>query len=721
MNNENFHPKLKEPPIAHALHKWDDSTRTLTYEYNGVNLITIQIPGTDDVGFRHGSDGSMLNIPYFQNIYLMLDNPVKAKVIFSLSKEAINMRPNRATHEQAILGQVGRPLIYGVSGLYDITQDLLIDWYGCDWEWSNTKLKETESGELTAELDVELGPKPWNIILRMHYYRTHLGYTYHKPWEFRPNTEPVSGWCSWEACRRNVAYEDIANFSKFFAGNLKDYGLKYIQLDDGFENLPLPLDPDKTLVEGWLETNERFPTGHSGVVEVIKENGFEPAIWTNANVTNKEFAYKNRECFIEGNDGNLMLGEWIDFLLNCSDETLEKHVMPYYKGLKELGYTYFKTDAIRHLILDGLHEAVRQGLMTNADAEARFRRFMEYARKGIGDDRYFLASWGVLAEVIGLVDACRIAMDANPTWAGIRMQIVESARWFHSQRILFVNDPDHICARTDKEWLKSVISLVSLTGSLCMLSDPLNDYDDDRIEIIKKNLPTLETFTAETGPLDMNYPAFTWTKLHGFAVNSKEKPVEAEGVSAEDALNMAGIYPTMNDAHPHSSLWSFHIDKNDRMWCVVGRFATVPLKATTIKLEDIGLNPSDEYLVFDFWEQRFLCRITGTFEVSDLKLGSCQVLSICKAMSRPQLIASSRHVSMDAVSVKSERFIENELIVNITGVLNTKETYWFHVNNELDIKSVTMNDKKVKYEKQEGILKVEVEFTSKENTIKIKV
>lgn len=66
----------------------------------------------------------------------MLDNPIRAKVKFRLSKEAVNMRPNRAGHEQAILGQVGRPLIYNVNGLYDITQDLLIQWYGCKWEWA---------------------------------------------------------------------------------------------------------------------------------------------------------------------------------------------------------------------------------------------------------------------------------------------------------------------------------------------------------------------------------------------------------------------------------------------------------------------------------------------------------------------------------------------------------------------------------------------------------
>ncbi len=713
MNNDNFHPILEEPPIAHALHKWNEASRTLVYEYNGRPLITIQIPGTDDVGFRHGSDGNILNRPFIQQIYIMLDNPVTARARFLISSDAVNMRPHRAGHEQAILGQVGRPLMYGVNGLYDIKQDLLIDWHGQEWNWTQSRLITNANGELIADLEVVLGPMPWVINLRMQYYRTHLGYTYHQPWEWRPNLKPIAGWCSWEACRRNVSFSDIGNFSDFFGKYLKDYGLEYIQLDDGYEKLPIPSNPDGTLSEGWLETNERFPDGHVGVIARIRENGLQPAIWTNANVTNKEFAEKNTQSFIKDQDGKLMLGEWIDYLLDCSDETLIKQVYPYYKGLNDLGYTYFKTDAIRHLIMDGLQEAVRQGLISNDDASHRFRRFMEYARKGIGDQKYFLASWGVLAEVIGVVDACRIAMDANPTWAGIRMQLVESARWFHSQRILFLNDPDHICARTNIEWLKSVTSLIALTGSLFMLSDPLVEYTEERLTIIKKNLPTLTTMTGETGPIDMTYPAFTWTKLHGFAVNSKEKPVEVEGVSLKDAMDMAGAYPTMHDDHPLSTLWCFHIDTPDRRWAVVGRFATVLLKASEIKLDALGLDPESEYLVFDFWAQKSLGKVSRYINCQPLELGHCQILALVPVKNEPQFLASSRHVSMDAISVEKIQWLENKLTLDITGVPGTTETYWFHAPTGFNLKSVKSGEFNAAWDQKAEIIKVDIEFKAK--------
>lgn len=718
MNNTNYHPILAEPPVAHALHKWNAAARALVYEYNGRPLITLQIPGADDPGFRHGSDGNLLNRPFAQQIYVMLDRPVTATARFALSGEAVNMRPRRAGHEEAILGQVGRPLMFGVNGLYDIGQDLLIDWHGRDWRWTQPRLVATPDG-LAAELEVVLGPMPWTINLRMRYYRDHLGFVHHEPWKWRPNPKPIAGWCSWEACRRNVAFSDIETVAEFFGKRLKDHGLEYIQLDDGFERLPIPADPDRDLPAGWLEPNERFPRGHAGVVAKVREHGLTPAIWTNANVTNPAFAEKNAGSFLKDRDGKLMLGEWIDYLLDCSDETLEKHVLPYYRGLRDTGYTYFKTDAIRHLLMDGLQEAVRQGTLSNSEASARFRRFMAAARRGIGPEGYFLASWGMLAEAIGVVDACRIAMDANPTWAGIRMQLVESARWFHTQRILFLNDPDHICARTDLTWLKSVTSLVALSGSLFMLSDPLPDYTDERLAIIRKNLPTLTTMAAETGPLDLTYPAFTWTKLHGFAVNSQEKPVQAEGVALQDALDMAGIYPTMGDAHPLSSLWCFHIDLPCRRWAVVGRFATTPLPACKVPLAHLGLDPETEYLAFDFWAQHYLGRVPRHLDGPPLALGACQILALVPCAKAPQLLASSRHVSMDAISLRDMRWAPNLLTLDIASVPGTTETYWFHAPAGYGLQSVRASQATAEWRQDGELIKVDIGFMTRETRLEL--
>jgi hypothetical protein len=556
-----------------------------------------------------------------------------------------------------------------------------------------------------------LSEKPFFINLRMGWYQKHLGYNYHRPWERKPSGKVIAGWCSWEAFRRDIRHSYLEEISGFMSENLKGYGLEYIQVDDGYQQMPLPCRPGMTMAEGWMTCDKgKFPDGHKSIVDTITKNGMVPAIWTNANITNPAFPEKNPDAIL-WHDGKPMVGEWIDFVYNCTPETLEKHVEPLYKSLKEEGFKYIKIDAIRHLLFDGLHEAVRMGEMSNREAQDRFRAFMESTRKGMGEGGYYLASWGEMHEVIGIVDACRISMDANPTWAGIHMQLFESARWFFSQRILFLNDPDHVCVRAKPDWVKSILSLITLSGQLYMLSDTTDAYTPEKLGIIKKTLPPLATRTAETGSLDLRYPAYTWTKLHGFAVQSDERPVKPEDITLKEIYDMAGIYPTMDEDHPFSTLWAFHLQHSNRSWCVLGRFATVPLKSVNLPLSSLQLDCSVEYHAFDSWDEKYLgIVVSGEFEAKALDTGQCQIVAFCRVSEEPQLVASSRHVSMDAISVSDIDFHNETLAVSIDGVIGTTENYYFHANTWRFDGSIATEGGIAICREQDGLLGVAVSF-----------
>lgn len=718
MNNTNFHPEQKVPPLAHALHKWDEESRTLNYEYNGVDIISVQLPERKETGFRHGSDGSIQSVAYMQQIYITVEQPAWVTLHFSLSRDAVNMKPHRAESGESIIGQTGNVLIHGVNGLYDINQDLLIDVNGCEWHWEENRF-QIVNGRKIASMKVCIGPDPLYINLRMHYYKNHLGYRYYEPWNRKPKDKAVAGWCSWEAFRRDISIEKINQISAFMSEKLKAFGLEYIQVDDGYQKMPLPYYPQESMADGWFTCEEeRFPGGHNQIVKQIKSYGFAPAIWTNANITNEKFPERNPDAVIFHN-GKPLKGEWIDFLYNCTEETLKKHVTPTFERFSDTGYQYVKIDAIRHLLFDGLHEAVRLGIMTNEEAESKFRSYMEATKKGLKDDVYYLASWGEMHEVIGVADACRISMDANPTWPGIRMQIFEMARWYHSQRILFLNDPDHVCIRTKTQWAKSVLSLISLSGGLYMLSDPLEAYTEEKLEVIRKTLPPLKTRTGETGPLSLAYPAYTWTKLHGFAVQSHETPVEMEDISLEDAYHMAGKYPTMEENHPFSALWSFHLEKAGHTWCVVGRFATVPLRNSCLELSSVQLESDTFYHAFDFWEQKYLGVIKNTIECKELAIGECQIIGFRKAAVCPQFIASSRHVSMDAVSVIKEEQNEGELKLYIEGITDWEENYYFIFPDSFFLKNIECNGVECDFSIEHNLITVKVKFICTNGMIKL--
>lgn len=711
MNNEHFHPVQTVPPVAHALHHWDEATATVRYEYNGVDVITVELPRGRDIGFRHGSDGSMQSVQYCQQIYLSADEPVTAVVTLTLTDGAMNLRPHRAAGGKAILGQLGAPLIRGVNGMYDANWDLMLDWSGCDWRWLSHRI-EGEGDRRVARMEVKFSKKAMFLNLRPQYYRRHLGYSYHKPWEHRPNPKAVAGWCSWEAYRRDIDQEKIRAISDFMEKKLQVYGLEYIQVDDGYQQMPLPVDPAGTVAQGWLTCRgDAFPGGHEAITAEIAAHGFTPAVWTNANITNPDFP-KHHPDDVIFHEGEPLKGEWIDFLYSCTPTCLAAHVEPLFRRFRELGYRYIKIDAIRHLLFDGLHECVRLGVMSDEEAEGRFRAYMESTRRGMGEDVYYLASWGEMHEVVGVADACRISMDANPTWAGIRMQLFESARWFHTQRILFLNDPDHVCARTKTAWAKSVLSLISLSGELYMLSDTPDAYTAEKLDVIRKTLPPLTTKTAETGPLSLDYPAYTWTKLHGFAVQSHETPVEMEDVSTEDALAMAGDFPGMDDDHPFSSLWAFHLQGAQGDWCVAERVATVPLRPARLPLEQLGLDPAQRYLAFDFWAQKLLGTVEGGLDCEALPIGACQIIALHPADGRPRLIASSRHVSMDAVSVRRHEADARALSLTLSCPAGTAETYYVHLPDGFGAASVSAKGGGVTWERQGELLTLTVHFVT---------
>jgi len=562
---------LPEPPATYAHVRWDPAGRVLEFEYNHRAVISIDIPGRGEVKYRIASDGLLQSSPPVQQTFVGLAaGQVEARVTFHMSAEAIAMRLGRAQPGQAIVGTLGGATVPGVNGLYDVLDDLLIEWHGQPWRWLSDKLQDDGRGGKRCSLAVRLTDSPWLVNLRPMYYRRHLGYRYHAPWQRRPDTKPVAGWCSWEAYRREVSEEKVLRAAEFLAESVGKYGLEYIQLDDGYQRLPVKYPVSSSLADAWLIPNDNFPSGLGTLCEKIKSLGFQPGVWVSADAEEIEPADDGSDVRLRRPDGEAITGFWMRAIPDCLPETIEKHIVPLYRGIVEKGFRYVKIDQIRHLLADALHEAVREGVITNREAQRRFRDYMAHCRSALGDDVYLLASWGVLSEVVGLADACRIAADATTTWNAVRMQVVESARWWHCQRILFLNDPDHVCVRTKPDWARSLLSLVSLSGQLLMLSDPPEKYDPQRVEMIRKTLPPLATYAGETGPLDVHYAAFAWCKQHGAAFKADIK-MDWDEVSDQDARILAGTCKTMDDDHPFASLWAFHINTAAGSWCVAYR------------------------------------------------------------------------------------------------------------------------------------------------------
>ncbi len=660
-------PVQAKPAPVHARIYAKEGENSFALQYNGTDVLVLRYPENVKPGLRFHSDGDFQSIPFIQQFCAWTDaqEVVDVEVEIRLPVEWWNVRPRRAEKGEAILGQLGMPLLYGVNGAYAPEWDFLMSWHGLPFSWQGDAIVRDASG-YAARMTVRMDGTPWVVLLRPLYFSEHLGYRQHEPWKRRPKADAITGWCSWEAYHSDVTQEDVRSAAAALRP-LKPYGLAYMQLDDGYQNPVVPCAPGADVGESWLTTNGKFPGGHEAIVGAIRENGFTPGVWINATLTHRENA-ESIGCCLKDERGELIKGDWIQYIMDCTPETLERHVEACYRQLREKGYTYFKSDSIRHLIYDGLQEAVRRGLMDSDTARERHAAYMRAARRGIGEDAYYLSCWGTLSSSIGVCDAMRVATDANPSWRAFSMQLRETARWFFAQRVLFTVDPDHVCVRGKLPWVRMMLSMVSLTGGLMMISDPPETYDEARMALMRRTMPALATHTGEVGPVEYTTPACAGGLKHW----------DDERTSFAIAHEQRGV------VHPFASLWATHMRRNGRAWCVVQRCAATPVPRTRVGLAAFSLDPAARYAAYDFWTGESCLVEAGELDLKALELGDTQVIALTDVTSgAPALIGCDRHVSCGAVSVVSCGMQESGYCLELEGFHGLRAEYTLYAPNLL--------------------------------------
>ena len=691
-------PVQAVPPAVHARIHGCASAGEYALQYNGVDLLTFRFPEAVKPSLRFHSDGDFQSEPFIQQFVTFAPEGTLLSLKISAPVEWWNIRPERAKRGEAILGQLGAPLLYGVNGIYLPDWDLLVSLHGAFIQWRGDSVIEKD-GCFTAEADMTLGDMPLVVLLRPRYYSEHLGYRSHRPWHRRPKPDAICGWCSWEAYHDAVTLENVRDAAEALAP-LKSYGLSLMQLDDGYQQTTVPLHPGADVGESWLNPNDKFPGGHVAIVEAMAGNGFTPGIWLNATLTDHDNAESIGCCLKDGN-GELIKGDWIQYIMDCTPETLARHVTQCYCDLREAGYRYFKADSIRHLIYDGLQEAVRRGLMTTEEARERHTAYMRAAREGMGEDAYFLSCWGVLSSSIGICDAMRVATDANPTWRAFSMQLRETARWYFAQRVLFTVDPDHVCVRAPIEWVRMMLSNVSLTGGLMMVSDPPATYDAPRMELMRRTMPPLPVHTGETGSIDYSTPACAFGP----------KDMDKERTSFFIAHERPG------EAYPFASLWATHLRKGGRAWCVIQRSAVTPLPELVVGLEAFSLDPNETYYAYNFWTGE-AWKLNHSIQMKALELGDTQVIALTRIRNGvPDLIGSNRHVSCDAVSVERVDTTEQGIALWLTGFEGMEATYTIYAPEMMN--SVQADGAKANLERSGELLRVLVRLKKEKAKIVI--
>ncbi|MEP7345683.1 MAG: alpha-galactosidase [Gemmatimonadaceae bacterium] len=453
------------------------------------------------------------------------------------------------------------------------------------------------------------------LRFRPRYFQKHRGLAYYEPWKYSPWPRSAAGWTSWFAYRDRITEADVRSAVDVIAERLAPFGYEYVQIDDGFQRLPIGVPAN------WLETNEKFPAGLKGMHDDITTHGLQAGLWTNTSFADSAWAMAHPRYFVRTPAGTPARGNWIGYVMDgANPATMRDLVLPVYRQLKAQGWSYFKVDALRHLRYEGYNSHAEFYRRRGLDRVRVYRSFVQQIRDVIGRDAFLLASWGPRPELVGIIDATRLGDDGFGYGSFSQFNSFNNVVWR--------NDPDHIeIARADG--YRSA-TITSLTGSLLMLTDRPEVYRSGRVEAARRTAPVLFTLPGQAYDLDPSRSDRLFMVDHEVS-GSGPRPFEA-------------------DQRLQETLYQLDIARPFERWTVLARTAGAP---DSLRVGDLGLAPGREYVAFDFWGKRFLGAFRDTLVAGPIDTAfQVQVLCIRERRPHPQLLATNRHVSCGGVDLE---------------------------------------------------------------------
>jgi alpha-galactosidase len=398
---------------------------------------------------------------------------------------------------------------------------------------------------------------------------------------------------------------------------LADFGYRFLQIDDTFQG-------GSGTPDSWLKWNTKFPKGRRGYVEIVRGKGFEPGIWLGVNFRDEAIVRTHPQWFVRKPDGTPLKAPWVDFGVDATiPEAADTLVRPTYRGVKESGFPYVKIDALRHLLYDSLHCAPEHGRDRGLSGDVVFRRYLAVARDEVGPQTFILACWGVLPEVIGIADGCRLGGDG---FGPATLQQYNS--W---NGVVWRNDPDACDVLAGGNMAGTILrpSIVSMAGAMLLLSDRAAVYRrDECLEGAKRSSPVL--FTVPGQLYDFEPDKSDWLLTH------QRNEIKAGGpASPMDARQSDNVCPW----------WLLEVDRPFEHWTVLAHYNWTgkSLPQTSVRFTDLGLEQSDEYLVYEFWTKQFLGICREQFTAEELAPNSVRMYAIRHKLDRPQVVSTSRH------------------------------------------------------------------------------
>jgi hypothetical protein len=450
-------------------------------------------------------------------------------------------------------------------------------------------------------------------------------------------------WGSWTAYYYEVKESDIVRNADWIASNLKPYGFRYVQLDDGY---------DRGKPEGhyWIENWNKnlFPHGPEWLAKYIKAKGLKPGLWLVPN-SYAGFADKHPDWYLYDKSGKL-IEDYKTPALDYTNPNVQEWLRKLFTTLKKWGFEYFKFDG--ECSLPEYVPALDRNRLydKNDDFIGSYRKRLKMIRDIIGPETFIEGCVaGTPLNGIGYFNSCFNGEDMYNSWKGSYAVFSSvNANAFLNNMVIYVMPGEGIDVsplmsveeakkkmppRTIEVALtredpftgfgttlaeaRTLVSFISLTGVAYPLTSIMPDLPEERVRLLKMTMPTMPILPVD---LYSRGTDITWNK---FKHTTPERYIHNYPEIIDLKINSpSGFYDV-------AALINWRTDTVTR----------------NISLSDkLGLRKGIKYLVFDFWNQKLLGVFNDSVEVT-VAGHDTRVLNIHELLNRPQLAGISRHIS----------------------------------------------------------------------------
>lgn len=215
-------------------------------------------------------------------------------------------------------------------------------------------------------------------------------------------------------------------------------------------------------------------------------------------------------------------------------------------------------------------------------------------------------------------DASRIGADiVHPNqpvkWDNVHNQGSCTMNQIFTHNIVLIADPDTLLVHDlPPEEARVSATIVALPGQMTFFGDKLAGLSDSQMKILQQTLPV-----ADVRPVNL-FPYFSMLPVWNLQVENK----------------WLGHYNVV-------ALFNWEDDAN----------------VVSVTAEELGIATEEQYLAYEFWEQKCCGIISGRIE-AEVPAHSVRLLAVHPLKPVPQWVSSDRHITQNGFELK--QFLWNE-------------------------------------------------------------